>query len=644
MKIKFVRFAFFAFFNILFHFFIFFSGVIPFFDLRFLNIVSEWVNPKPTTPFSSTVIVEIDEKSLFYLGQWPWARVISADIIQKISQANPSVLGIDILFPEPDRSSPKEIRDFYKKTFGFNTTITGLPSALDDHDALFAEILANAKVVLPVFATQETLKESCEIKSQLAFSETSSLFGTNHLLCNLPILQNAAQGFGFINASIDKDGILRRQLLALKYKDQIIPSLAISMLSQVDSKINIQTMQTKNALELSFLNKKILTNTHAEVINHLYEKDSFLHLSALDIFLGKADLSVLRGKFVLFGATATGLFDQYVNTQGKIVPGIYMHASFIENLLNERLLYQSDISKQIAFGISIFLGFVLLFLIEKKHYLFCWIFYLSISLISLFVTKYYLLLSLYPSFGYFFVPFSALFFITSLFFALLHYKERKVFIEDLGEAHLATIQSMTMVAKCRDIETGSHITRTKEYVKLLAEYLYFNGFFKKQLSPHIVELMYLAAPLHDIGKVGIPDAILQKPGRLNPQEMELMKQHAIMGKTIIENAMNSYNKTNEFLSIAINIAHTHHEKWDGTGYPQGLKQEQIPLEGRLMAVADVYDALISKRCYKEAMSFEEAQEIIIKGKGSSFDPLIIQAFIALKDDFKETALKHHEFT
>ncbi|MDD3343766.1 MAG: HD domain-containing protein [Sulfurospirillaceae bacterium] len=256
----------------------------------------------------------------------------------------------------------------------------------------------------------------------------------------------------------------------------------------------------------------------------------------------------------------------------------------------------------------------------------------------------FLSLSLYPSIGYFLLPFSFLFFIISLFFAVLHYVERKRFLEDWGEAHSATLDNMTMVAESRDVETGAHIVRTKEYVKILAEYLYKNGFFKDQLNAHIIDLMYRAAPLHDIGKVGIPDLILQKKGRLDEEEMQVMKQHALIGGKIIENAINSHNKTNEFLIIAANITHTHHEKWDGTGYPKGLKGEDIPLEGRLMALSDVYDALISKRCYKEAMDFEKAEEIIIQGKGTHFDPLIVQAFKELKDQFREIALWHHEHT
>jgi adenylate cyclase len=248
----------------------------------------------------------------------------------------------------------------------------------------------------------------------------------------------------------------------------------------------------------------------------------------------------------------------------------------------------------------------------------------------------------YLSLGYFLTPFSFLFFIISLFFAVLHYVERKRFMEDLGAAHSATIDSMTMVAESRDVETGAHIIRTKEYIRLLAERLREKGFYRDYLTPHVIDLLYRAAPLHDIGKVGIPDAILQKPGALDEDELQVMQNHVGIGRTIIENAINSYNNTSEFFTAASNIIFSHHEKWDGSGYPHGLKGEDIPIEGRLMALADVYDALISRRCYKEPLSFYEAEQIIVSEEEKHFDPVIVQAFIELQDKFREVAMKHQE--
>jgi adenylate cyclase len=149
-------------------------------------------------------------------------------------------------------------------------------------------------------------------------------------------------------------------------------------------------------------------------------------------------------------------------------------------------------------------------------------------------------------------------------------------------------------------------------------------------------MMYRTAPLHDIGKVGIPDTILKKPEKLTLLEYEVMKSHPDIGRHIINNAMKSYEE-NEFFTMAINMTYTHHEKWDGSGYPQGLKAEEIPLEGRLMALADVYDALVNKRVYKEAFSYEESYKIIKEGRGTHFDPLLVDIFFEIKEKMRETS-------
>ncbi len=190
-------------------------------------------------------------------------------------------------------------------------------------------------------------------------------------------------------------------------------------------------------------------------------------------------------------------------------------------------------------------------------------------------------------------------------------------------------------------ETGGHILRTQRYVRTLAEHLQSNKRFTQQLTPENIELLYKSAPLHDIGKVGIADAILLKPGKLTEEEFEIMKTHAQLGSEAIQVAERELGTTS-FLHYAREIAETHHEKWDGSGYPKGLKEEQIPLSGRLMAVADVYDALISKRIYKSAFPHEEARRIIVEGRGGHFDPLVVDAFIALENQFMQIAAQHKD--
>lgn len=200
-----------------------------------------------------------------------------------------------------------------------------------------------------------------------------------------------------------------------------------------------------------------------------------------------------------------------------------------------------------------------------------------------------------------------------------------------------TIMAMASLAETRDSDTGNHILRTQHYVKALAEHLRTKPKYAGQVSDEWVHLVFKSAPLHDIGKVGIPDRILLKPGKLTDDEFEIMKTHTSLGRDAIEHAEKQLGKKVDFLSMAKEIALSHQEKWDGSGYPDGLKGEAIPLSARLMAMADVFDALISRRVYKEPMPSQDAFELMIKGKGKHFDPELVDAFLEIKDQFLEIA-------
>ncbi len=200
-----------------------------------------------------------------------------------------------------------------------------------------------------------------------------------------------------------------------------------------------------------------------------------------------------------------------------------------------------------------------------------------------------------------------------------------------------TIIAMASLAETRDNETGNHILRTQRYVRALAQKLREAPKFADELNDETIDLLYKSAPLHDIGKVGIPDHILLKPGKLTDEEFAIMKTHTTLGLEAIRRATEHLDGEDGFLRFAGEIAHSHQEKWDGSGYPLGLVGLAIPLSARLMAVADVYDALISKRVYKPAFSHEKSMEIILAGAGSHFDPEIIEAFKAVEPEFKAIA-------
>lgn len=204
-----------------------------------------------------------------------------------------------------------------------------------------------------------------------------------------------------------------------------------------------------------------------------------------------------------------------------------------------------------------------------------------------------------------------------------------------------SLRALASIAESRDTDTGNHILRTQAYVKVLAEELARSPKFADMLTIATIDTFVKAAPLHDIGKVSIPDHILNKPGKHTPEEWAVMQTHAKAGSDAIWRAIRDEDDRNglDFLYVAMEIAHYHHEKWDGNGYPERLAGEKIPLAARLMAVADVFDALINKRVYKAAMSIDEATAIIQQGRGSHFDPDIVDAYSKHLDDFREIAAR-----
>ena len=202
-----------------------------------------------------------------------------------------------------------------------------------------------------------------------------------------------------------------------------------------------------------------------------------------------------------------------------------------------------------------------------------------------------------------------------------------------------TVLALASLAETRDTETGNHLRRTQHYMRALGQHLQTHPRYADHLDEGMISLLFKCAPLHDIGKVGIPDRILLKNGRYTPEEFEIMKTHPTLGRDAIVRAQALSGQRMNFLEVAKEIVYSHHEKWDGSGYPQGLAGEAIPLAARLMAVADVYDALISHRIYKSGMTHARAMQLIADGRGTHFDPDVVDAFVALGPTFEAISVR-----
>ncbi|MCR5457743.1 MAG: HD domain-containing protein [Clostridiales bacterium] len=198
------------------------------------------------------------------------------------------------------------------------------------------------------------------------------------------------------------------------------------------------------------------------------------------------------------------------------------------------------------------------------------------------------------------------------------------------QSHIIT--GLSSLIESRDMETGEHVSRTASYVKKIAKYARSEGVYSDQIDDHFISMLSMLAPMHDIGKIVVSDQILKKPARLTPEEFEMMKKHAESGGDVVKKVLDGL-ADEEYVLFASDIASYHHERWDGTGYPHGIAGEDIPLAARIMAIADVFDALISKRCYKEAIPREEAYKIIEEESGTHFDPKLVEVFLRHKEEF-----------
>ena len=467
-------------------------------------------------------------------------------------------------------------------------------------------------------------------------SSTFSLQNYQYILHNSLDLTGGVEDFGFINTKVDEDGILRRHQLVKNYRQVLLPSLSLATLLSIDS--NLKVLED-NSFEI--MNHKFIADEKSNVLLSYYDDSWYKKVSVLDILSNRVSAEALRGKIVLIGSSATALHDQVTVPGGRNMAGIQVHATMIDNLLHDELLVQPQNFQLLNMYISLMLTFLLAFLLFKKENNAIVVLFMSVVFTVSAINIYTLSNGVYLSVGYLLLPFFMHFFLISIIFIFIDTYDKKEFSEELNRSHIALLDSMSHVAEVHDFETGAHIIRTKKYIKLLAEYIYSKGIYKNELTKDMINMMYITAPMHDIGKVGIADAILKKEGKLTPMEYEVMKTHSELGMHILNNAISSY-KENDFFVMSRNIAHYHHEKWDGSGYPEGLKGEEIPLESRFMALSDVYDALVSKRVYKEAFSFEKTVGIIKEGRGTHFDPVLVDAFLEISDKFEKIAEFHRD--
>jgi len=640
--------------GILFSVLLFFLNLVKptFFDFLTNRVYDTLLSANTGQPSPVPVIVDIDEKSLKQYGQWPWPRYRIAILLDKLRNLGALSIGLDILFAEEDRASIHSIRKELSRDFGVDFEFREVPQSLRDNDQRLAEALSRGPIVLgyQFLFDEDSDLESCllhpihvnKLGDEKAERVSPLFIHARSVSCNLKMFSQAAAGSGFFNVSPETDGILRRVPLIMEHKGKLYPNLALVTLMKALGVNDVFLKTDRKGVDSLYLNQTAipLTSNGSLLIRFRGKGKTFEYISAADILSDRIPDGKIQGKIVFVGTSASGLKELKSTPFDPVFPGVEVHATVVDNILKKDFISRP----KWAAGLE-FLGVLVLGLISAFILAWTGAGWSSLLLGVVGVGVWQASVWTFRSEGIFVSPVLPLIVLVCNFSILTFFRfwqeEQRVKerTRELTMVQEATIESMASLTETRDPDTGEHIRRTQNYIRLLAEYLKNQPGFRALLNDETIDLLCKSAPLHDIGKVGVSDRILLKPGKLTEQEFEEMKQHTIYGRDTILAAERKLGNTS-FLCVAREIAYTHHERWDGSGYPEGLKGEQIPVPGRLMALADTYDALTSKRVYKSQIPHEKAVEIIIEEKGSHFDPEVVDAFLEVKENFRQIALKY----
>ena len=593
-------------------------------------------------PSGRVVIVDVDERSLSTFGQWPWRRDVIARLIARVRELGAATIALDVMFAEPDRHE-RSIE-----------AASGRPSddpasASTPGDAAFAAILREGRVVLGDALTFDgggRPLNGCVLHPiSVAIVRRSDerteepFFHASGAICSLPMLARAAGASGFLNATPDADGILRRVPLLLELDGRVYPGLALAAVAAVKGAGGLALrIANVNTVTLSLGDQIVpLDGKSNLLLRYRGKKKTFPYISAADVLGNDLPPDTFRNKVALVGATALGTRDVVATPFDTVFTGIEVQATVADNLLRQDPIRRTESAAALEAQTALFAGVALTLLVGRAG-----LFWGSLGGLMGLTFLWSAPVWLVSRYGVFLSP---LFPTMSSVGALVTMTAAKMLTERRRaerEGHEKAISQQLMVqtllslTEVRDEDTGRHSRRTQRYARLLAEQLAPHPMFHDYLTPQRIERLAELAPLHDIGKVGVPDRLLNKPGALTIEEREEMRKHPARGYEVIVRAERDVGAPDDaILAMAKEIVYTHHEWWDGSGYPQGLRGVQIPIAGRLMALVDVYDALVSKRVYRDALPQEEAIQIIVQGRGTHFDPAVVDAFLQIASSFTD---------
>jgi adenylate cyclase len=596
------------------------------------------VRSAPTSaPDSRVVIVDVDERSLSAVGQWPWRRDVVSELVSRLRNAGAAAIALDVIFAETDRySSPRQA--------------TGSGSD-DTSDELLAATLREGRVVLgygltfdqaPLAARPCVLRPvGVAIVRPPEEMEHQPLFHATGVVCNLPTLGRAAAASGFLNAAPDSDGILRRAPLLAEFDGRFYPSLALATVMMTTGAQHIALrVANVNAATLEIDDRTApLDGKSNLLLRYRGKKRTFPYLSAADVMAGGVAPESLRDKIVFVGTTALGTREVVATPLDTLFAGVEVQATVVDNLLQRDFIRRSSLGTTLESLAVLVFGIAVVLLVANAGIV-SGLVVGGFGVAALWKTGTWLL----SGRGLFVSPLGPTIGVLGSLavMTLVRFAVERGRADSAGREKAATqrlmVQALLSLTEVRDAETGRHSRRTQQYARLLAEQLSVHPAFRTDLTAERIDLLSSLAPLHDIGKVGVPDHILNKPGPLTADELAEMRKHPALGREVIMKAEARVGvRDNITMTMAKDIVYTHHERWDGTGYPQGLRGADIPIAGRVLALVDVYDAVRARSLYRRCLSHEETMQLIEQGRNSHFDPAVVDAFLQVSESFRKVS-------
>ena len=593
-------------------------------------------------PSDRLALVEIDERSLSAIGRWPWSRDRIARLVDRLRVMGVAAIGLDVIFAEPDGAGPAPS----------GSPPPGDPSPLSVRDAALADALRQSPSVIGfAFTFGPAVDRPCHlVRIGLARSPGAApadgapgVPRATGVVCSLVPLAQAARSSGFLNASPDPDGILRRMPQIVEFRGDLYPGLALATIRTALAARQLAVVDPPGGRPTLRLDERAfpLESDGSLLVRFRGPPGTFPRFSAVDVMEGGVPPGALEGRTVFVGVSALGLGDLVATPLGTFLTGIEVHATLADNLL------RGDFLRRPAGAAAAELGLVLVTALAVALGVAAlgWAWNLPLALLGgaflwlgaawLLATRGLYVSPLFPT-----LALAGALGIAALHRLVAERRRADQSTRQLRTAREMMLHALTSLTETRDFETGAHLIRTSRYSQVLGEALASRPKFRDFFTPETIDLVARLAPIHDIGKVGVADRTLRKAGPLSDDERAEMSRHPVYGRDVIARAEERVGVQDDFLlRLAKEIVYSHHERWDGSGYPEGLRGEQIPIAGRLVSLVDVYDALASSRVYKGALPHDEVVQSIVAGRGTQFDPDMVDAFLDVREEWRRIAIE-----